>query len=162
MRGEQGFSLLELLLVLAIASVLMSVALPAYREVIFRAHRVAGKVALMDVVPRQERHLLNHKRYGSDLSELGFALDYYVGPTAETTSEEAAVYRVELAFEGGLFSGVRAVPWNGQRRDTRCGTFTLDRWGKRGVLGANSYIYGLYLIFPALLPYRTDLGLRFM
>ena len=42
---------------LAMASVLMLVALPAYREVVLRAHRVAGKVALMDVINRQERHL---------------------------------------------------------------------------------------------------------
>lgn len=138
MRVGRGFSLLELLVVLAIASVLMWVALPAYREMVFKAHRVAGKVALMDVVTRQERHLLNYKRYGADLSELGFALDYYIGPTAEISSEEYAVYRVELAFEDGVFSGVRAVPWNSQRQDTRCGTFTLDRSGKRGVQGTSA------------------------
>jgi type IV pilus assembly protein PilE len=137
-KGGGGFSLLELLLVLAIASVLMCIALPGYREVAIRAHRVAGKVALMDVVARQERHLLNHKRYGASLDELGLGPNYYIGPTAEMVSEESAVYRVELALEDGVFSGVRAVPWNSQRRDTDCGTFTLDRRGSRGVLGSHA------------------------
>lgn len=136
MRCIRGFSLLELLLVLAMISVLMLVALPAYREVALRAHRVAGQVALMDVLARQEQHLLNFKRYATSLAELGLGSEYYVGPTAETTSEAGAVYRVELALEQGLFQGARAVPRNSQSHDTDCGTFTLDRWGGRGVLGA--------------------------
>lgn len=138
MKGKGGFALLELLLVLAIASVLTGIALPAYREVVMRAHRVGARVALMDVVARQERHLLNHKRYSTNLAELGLGPDYYIGPTAEMASEGSAVYRVELALEDGVFSGVRAVPWNSQRRDTDCGTFTLDRWGSRGVLGSHA------------------------
>ena len=135
MRGVGGFSLLELLSVLAIASVLMLVALPAYREMVVRAQRVAGKVALMEVINRQERHLLNFKKYSTSMTELGFGSDYYVGPTADVASEDDAVYRVELALEEGVFRAVRAVPWNAQRRDTDCGTLTLDRWGGRGVLG---------------------------
>ena len=126
---------MELLLVLVIASVLMLVALPAYREMVLRAQRTAGKVALMDVINRQERYLLNFKKYSTSLAELGFGPNYYVGPTAEVASVEDAVYRVELALEEGVFQAVRAVPLNGQRRDIDCGTFTLDRWGGRGVLG---------------------------
>ena len=135
MKRERGFSLMELLLVLAIASVLLLAALPAYREMVFRGHRMVGKLALMDVINRQERHLLNFKRYSTSLAALGLGQDYYVGPTAEAAGEEDAVYRVELALEDGEFQAVRAVPWNGQRRDTDCGTYTLDRWGSRGVLG---------------------------
>ncbi len=135
MRAAPGFSLLELLLVMAIASVLLAIALPAYQKVVIRAHRVAGKIALMDLAARQERYLLNHKRYSSSLAELGLAQAYYVDPTAQASGESAAVYRVELALEDGVFAGARALPWNRQQRDTECGTFTLDRWGRRGVLG---------------------------
>jgi type IV pilus assembly protein PilE len=136
MRHCPGYSLLELLMVLVIVSVLIGIALPAYREVMHKSHRLAGKVALMDVLARQERHLLIHRRYGASLPDLGLSADYYVGPTAETASKEAAVYRVELSLEQGEYRGARAVPWNNQRRDTRCGTFTLDHRGGRGVLGA--------------------------
>lgn len=122
-------------MVLVIASVLFSIALPAYREVVLRSQRLAGKVALMDVAVRQERHLLTHKRYGASLPDLGLSADYYVGPTAEAASKASAVYRVELSLEQGVYRGARAVPWNNQRRDTRCGTFTLDHRGGRGVLG---------------------------
>ncbi len=135
MRDYQGFSLLELLLVMVVLGVLLAVALPAYQLTVVRAHRVAGKVALMDIAARQERYLMTHKRYGTSLTELGLAQNYFVGPTAATASEADAVYRVELAIVDGAFEGARAVPWNGQRRDSDCGTLTLDRLGRRGVLG---------------------------
>lgn len=138
MRDCRGFSLLELLIAVAIVTILLSIALPAYREVVLRAHRVAGKVALQDVVIRQEQYLLNHKHYSSNLAGLGYGPDYFVGPTAEEVGESRAVYRIELGLEQGAFESVRAVPWNGQRRDTDCGTLTLDRRGKRGVSGGNS------------------------
>lgn len=135
MTPYRGFSLLELLLVMAIASVLLAVALPAYQQAVVRAHRMAGKAALMEVASRQERYLMNHKRYSTSLVDLGLASEYYVGPTAAATGESRAVYRVELALQDGDFASVRAVPWNGQRRDADCGTLTLDRWGRRGALG---------------------------
>lgn len=136
MNRRRGYSLLELLLVLVIASILMSVALPAYRQVAIRAHRVVGKAALMEVLARQERYLLNHKRYSTSLAALGLEDDYYIGPTSTSVDGGEAVYKIELALLEGEFSGARAVPVNGQRGDRQCGTYTLDSRGLRGVIGS--------------------------
>lgn len=138
MTRQRGFSLLELMLVLVILGVLLCIALPAYQQVVVRAHRFVGKAALMEVMARQERYLLNHKRYGSNLAELGFGDEYFVGSSVNAVSAVEAVYKLELAITEGDFSGARAVPLNGQRQDSQCGILTLDRWGVRGVLGRYS------------------------
>jgi type IV pilus assembly protein PilE len=132
----RGHSLLELMLVLVVISILLSVALPGYRQLVLRSQRVAGKIALMEVLALQERHLLNYKRYGASLAELGLQEEYYVGSTAGATGPAKAVYKLELAFEEGGFVGAMALPRNAQLGDSQCGTLSLSRWGVQGVSGS--------------------------
>lgn len=62
-RHTQGFSLLELLVVLAISSILMALALPAYQHAVIRARRTEGQVALWQLLQQQERFYTQANSY---------------------------------------------------------------------------------------------------
>lgn len=135
MNRQWGFSLLELMLVVAIVAFSLVMLLPGYQRIIIKSHRAMGKAALLELVSRQEQFFMTHKRYSDSLGELGLGEQYLIDGTASTVAADEAVYRIELALKEGHYTGVRAVPLNGQVRDAECGTFALSQQGERTVTG---------------------------
>ncbi len=56
--GNGGFSLMELMIALAIIGILISMALPAYQEYLRRANQAAAKAVLMEIASRQEQYMM--------------------------------------------------------------------------------------------------------
>lgn len=123
-----GFTLIELMVVLLIVGILGTVAVPAYRQYVIRAHRTEAKTALLRLAANQERHHLQHNTYTDDLAALGFAAGvsdngvYTLSvPIADATSFQAAA----VPTPGG---GLNDVDMS---RDEACARFTIDAAGRR-------------------------------
>lgn len=130
MRNQQGFSLIELMIVVVIVAILAAVAIPSYRSYMVRSHRVDATRALTDLAARQERFLYSNNAYTTDLSKLGgnssMAGSYYtvsIDPAATSTS---------------AFSVVATATGTQQRDDKLCQTLTLDQAGRQGSTGTTS------------------------
>ena len=83
-KKNSGFTLIEVLIVVAILGILMSIAVPAYSEYIRRAHRAAAQQFLLDVAQRQEQYLLDNRQYatilGAGAGGLGMVVPADVSP----------------------------------------------------------------------------------
>lgn len=66
-RRKTGFTLIELMIVVAILGILMSIAVPAYNEYIRRGHRATAQQFLLDIAQRQEQYLLDNRQYATIL-----------------------------------------------------------------------------------------------
>lgn len=69
--GERGFTLLELMIVVAIIGILAAIAYPAYTSQIVKGNRASAQAFLMDVAQRQQQYLLDNRSYASSESALG-------------------------------------------------------------------------------------------
>ncbi|HUG24036.1 type IV pilin protein [Piscinibacter sp.] len=69
-RGNAGFTLIEMMCAMAVAGVLSSVAYPAYQSVVQKTRRADAQVALLQIQMTQERFRADHEAYGS-LAEIG-------------------------------------------------------------------------------------------
>lgn len=70
-RKTSGFSLVELMVVVAIVGVLMAIALPGYREYVIRANRDAAKAVLLEIVSREEQYAASNRAYTTDVTGTG-------------------------------------------------------------------------------------------
>jgi type IV pilus assembly protein PilE len=78
---QSGFTLIELMITVAIVAILASIALPSYLEYVKRGHRAAAQSEMMDIANRQQQFLLANRRYAAkaDLVGSGYALPTDVG-----------------------------------------------------------------------------------
>jgi type IV pilus assembly protein PilE len=67
---RNGFTLIELMITVAVVALLAAVAYPSYRDHVARAQRSQGQQFLSDVAQRQEQFLLDVRRYATTRAEL--------------------------------------------------------------------------------------------
>ena len=73
-QKNAGFTLIEMLMVVAIIGILLAIAVPAYNAYIVRAHRAAAQQFLLDVAQREEQYLLDNRQYTKTLGAGGLGL----------------------------------------------------------------------------------------
>lgn len=70
-RRMSGFSLMELMIVVAIMGILAAIAVPAYNDYLIKANRTAAKTFLLSIANKQEQYLLDQRSYASTVAALG-------------------------------------------------------------------------------------------
>jgi len=140
MKKQSGFTLIELMIVVAIVGILAAIAYPSYQDSVRKSARSAAKTALYEVVSRQENSFLNSRAYATDLADLGYSgTTYYVDKQGNSSTAGDGVYLIQLAAGSSASAfTVAAVPQNAQTGDTICGTLSLSSTGVKGESGSGS------------------------
>src|SRR5262245_49255951 len=60
---ENGFTLIEVMITVAIVAILTTLALPSYNNYLLRVNRTAAAQFMMDVANRQEQYILDQRSY---------------------------------------------------------------------------------------------------
>ncbi len=118
--GAQGFSLIELMVVVAVVAILAAVAYPNYRESTLKARRGQAKADLVEIAQILERRHTVNNSYGGTVPVLSdsSALQHYTFTPAT------------LAAGAQAFT-LTATPIGGQAADS-CGALTLTHTGQKG------------------------------
>ncbi|WP_045211567.1 type IV pilin protein [Desulfonatronovibrio magnus] len=130
-KTKTGFTLIEVLIVVALLGILASIAIPAFTNHITKARRADAQVALLEAAQKMERFFTNNNTYvgatigdgANDLIHETSERGYYLLSFPERPDNE------DNPWARGFI--VRADAQNEQAGDSDCQFFTIDHLGRR-------------------------------
>ena len=113
----RGFTLIELMIVVAILAILIALAYPSYRDQVRKSRRADAESVLLEAASTLERCFTRFNAYNSDIC-----------PDV-TGASENGFYTVTIERNATTYT-LTATPQGDQVND-RCGTYTLDYLGNK-------------------------------
>ncbi|MBL8419601.1 MAG: prepilin-type N-terminal cleavage/methylation domain-containing protein [Dechloromonas sp.] len=125
---QRGFTLIEVMIVVAILAAIAAIALPSYQESIRKSRRADAKSALMAASQAMEKYFTERQTYVN--ATLGSnATDVY--PT--TSPDGFYTLSFSVASTASAFS-LQAAPTAGKgQTNDKCGTFSINQLGAKSV-----------------------------
>ncbi|MEJ2574421.1 MAG: type IV pilin protein [Gammaproteobacteria bacterium] len=84
---SRGFTLLELVIAIAVVGILATIAYPAYTRQLIKGHRASAQSYLLDVAQHEQQYLLDNRSYAATEAALNMS----------TPSDVAQYYTVQIA-----------------------------------------------------------------
>jgi type IV pilus assembly protein PilE len=130
-RQAKGFTILELLTVVAILGIISMVAIPSYQDYVRKGKRAEGRIALLAAAQSQERYFTANNTYTTNLSAAGI-------PSYSGTQASSAAYTISVvAGAAGIATSftAKATPAN-NFSDPKCNILTYTHTSTKGMESA--------------------------
>ncbi len=141
-QTQHGFTLIELMITVAIVGILASIAVPAYQDSVRKSRRADAKGVLLGLANAMERYFTENNSYcdaaagGTAVANCGTATEDTGEPSIYTIPPEtASFYTITISAATASSYTLSAAPAGAQASD-KCGTLTLNHAGSKGVTSA--------------------------
>lgn len=140
-RNWRGFTLTELMITVAIVSILAAIAYPSYMNQVRKSRRAEAKTLLLEAANRQEQFYATQtpNSYTNDMTALGYGADPQ--PSGDRGAGENW-YTVTVNNPAGCnitnCFRLQATPVRDQANDTQCGTLSVTSLGQKAESGTGT------------------------
>lgn len=125
---QQGFSLIELVVVMGIAAILTMIAVPSYQASVIKGRRAEARVVINDTAQRLERCYTQFGAYDADDCPID---------DGEEIASQGGFYTLTVTIPDAANYTLTADPQLAQVDDEKCGTLSLTNTGVRTISGTD-------------------------
>jgi type IV pilus assembly protein PilE len=139
---SRGFTLVELMVTIAVVTILTAISVPSYTSQVRKARRMEARLALLDLATREERYFSTNSAYTAVAADLGYA-----GTFPQVVGSGYYQVSVCVSNTGSCGSSttttgsnflLTATPVGTQANDTQCASFSLDSTGMQSATGVDT------------------------
>jgi type IV pilus assembly protein PilE len=130
--AQSGFTLIELMVTVAIVAILATIATESYTSQVQRSRRTDARSALLDLAGREEKLFSTTNAYTNSLATLG-----YSSAIVGSAYYSVAVLSPDPLQPAATFPtySITATPINSQVADTQCQTLSVNQTGLQSSTG---------------------------
>jgi len=125
-----GFTLIELMITVAIVGIIASVAYPSYMSSIARSDRTEAQRELVRLANLQEQYFSDNRAYTTDMTKLTLPI------TALTESKK---YKITAIISASTFTLTATAQGNQATNDPNCTTLSINETGKKTGASTNCW-----------------------
>ncbi|MBX2881160.1 MAG: type IV pilin protein [Granulosicoccus sp.] len=121
MNKNKGFTMVELLIVVAIMGIITAIAIPSYSGYVTESRRTDAKTLLLEAAGEQTRFFSENNSYAASMTAMGYS------DNSEPT--ESGHYTVSVTASTASSFTLTATAVGDQTSDTECGNLTINSVG---------------------------------
>ena len=131
-KKQQGFTIIEILIVVAIVGILAAIAIPSYSQYMTQTRRLDAKAFLQEAAGEEVCFFSDNNRYATTMQELGYG-------DQDTQDSPDGHYTVSIdnLVPTSFTLTAEVVSTGLQANDDKCGNLTLDSTGLKGATGTS-------------------------
>ena len=135
-EAPRGFTLIEIMVVVAILAILAAIAYPSYIESVRKSRRAEARGQLLEAAQYMQRFYSQNERFDKDLSDTATTLPPVL---AQSPRQGTATYKIGFVDKQLTASSfeLEAVP-TGTMAEDRCGTLQITSTGRKSTQNAAS------------------------
>lgn len=122
-RTRAGFTLIELMIVVAIIAVLALIAIPTYQSYILKSRRTVAKTSLLDLAAREEKYYSTNNTYTNKPAALGYTSTNFPLAVPNTADN---YYQLNVTAASTTAFSAAATPQGPQAKDP-CATYNINQ-----------------------------------
>ena len=134
-----GFTLIELMIAVAIVGILATIATTSYQRQVIQSHRTDARTALLDLAGREEKLFSTTNQYSAIPSVLGYgtattAVSFPVGSSNGTNYYNVLITTpdpLQSANPNSYTITATPIPGSPQAADTTCTSLTVNQLGQQ-------------------------------
>lgn len=132
MKKTAGFTLIEVLITVAILGIIAAIALPSYTSYMTKTRRTEAKTLLTEAAGEQQRYYSENNSYADKLTVIGYP--------ADSVESEGGNYTVSVTAQSATSFTLRAtrVAGKSQADDAECGDFEINSLGAKNITGTGT------------------------
>lgn len=132
-RPVRGFTLIELMITVAIIAILAAIALPSYQEYVRKSRRGDAQSFMSEIVARQQHFLLDRRAFSDSITNAPASGGLGMTIPANVSTYYTVTMATDNSTSPPSFS-VSAAP-TGSQTGEKCGTLSIDHRGSKAATG---------------------------
>ena len=125
---SNGFTLIEIMIVVAIVGILAAIAMPSYQQYILKSHRIEATAALTDLYLQQLADFQENYHFSASADLIIPASDYYTISVVSPTAANAATSTTFV---------MSATTTASQTNDSACKTFSINQLNSKTAIDSS-------------------------
>jgi type IV pilus assembly protein PilE len=135
-RLNHGFTLMELMVTMAIIAIIAAIAIPNYSQAVTRSRRAQAASCLQEASQFMERWYTTNLRYDIDANTKAPIVYPVLGCASENSLNRFYTFGFNGAVAARTYS-LQATPINGQATSDTCGSLRINQSGVRSITGSD-------------------------